>query len=80
MKYTTTTADPIGVLPAIGECWRHRGYENVYMRISSHKHVDEKSFDNDKFFISVNMATGYIEKTPKDAIDIEICKIAVFNF
>jgi len=81
MKYTTTTSTPIGVLPAVGECWRHQGYENVYMCINSYdKYVDQNYFDNDGFFISVDMATGRIVKTSKKSKDIEICKNAVFNF
>lgn len=81
MKYTTNTSDPIGVLPAIGECWRHRGYENVYMRINSYdKYIAQDKFNTDSTFISVDMATGWIVKTSKHVTDIEICKSAVFNF
>jgi len=84
MKTTVITSTPGPKLPEVGQAWKHRDIESVYVRISDMQGYKVFPCFADGFFFSVCLATGCLCNTGCDADDIVILQpvggAAVFEY
>lgn len=79
MNYTIKSAEKKIRVPEVGEIWRHKGDDELWMRIESGR-VD-KNFGWNVAFYSVNLKTGKIQWTSKDSKSFEVSSSVVeFEF
>ena len=71
MQYKTDNFHARKIIPEVGQCWRHYGVGNVYMRIGENGGLRIEG-TGDYYFVSVCLRDGLIYQTPLDCDNIEI--------
>lgn len=78
MKYEITERS--NVMPEVGQAWRHFDCIDVYLRIPDAQGRKAMGHEHNECFYSVNMTTGGITTTRRDASNIEVATGATFIF